>query len=86
MDTLELTGLMLTREAANRVVDALVSQEVTVDCRRVEAMTPSFMDEMMRSARERHIDLRFVGVPERLRGTLSFLERRYRKDSECWTS
>jgi hypothetical protein len=69
-------GLLLTRERGREVAEKLPSDErLCLDLRGVNAASPSFLDELIRSATRRGIELSFTNVPSRLKGQLGHLER-----------
>lgn len=79
MQTVELRRFdefLLTRELGRTVGERLPdSQHLLLDCRGVKAVSPSFLDELIRTAAERGVTLSFKNVPERTKHHLEILER-----------
>lgn len=72
----DFNALLLTRERGRQLGEALpVERHMVLDCRGVKAISPSFLDELIRTASERGIELSFKGVPDRLRPNLELLEQ-----------
>ncbi len=71
--------LLLTRERGRLVGESLPDdKELILDCRGVRAISPSFLDELIRVAARRNITLTFRNLPTRARRSLNRLERAQR--------
>jgi hypothetical protein len=68
--------LLLTRELGRDIGQKLPeSERLLVDCRGVKAISPSFLDELIRTTAERGIAISFENVPQRTKHQLAILER-----------
>jgi hypothetical protein len=68
--------LLLTREPGRHVGEALPREgRLCLDLRGVGAASPSFLDELIRTATRRGIELSFTNVPSRIKDHLGILER-----------
>lgn len=72
----DFDDLLLTRERGREVADKLPrASMLCLDLRGVNAASPSFLDELIRSATSLGIGLSFTNVPSRIKEQLGLLER-----------
>lgn len=68
--------ILVTRERGRGLADGLPPEsDVTLDFEGVRAASPSFLDQLRRSAEERGARLTFVNVSDQTRKVLDLLER-----------
>jgi hypothetical protein len=86
LPTVRLTDfddLLLTRERGRKVGLRLPQKaELRLDLRGVKAVSPSFLDELLRTTSRRGVAVSFTNVPARVKGNLAVLERVHGKKIE----
>jgi hypothetical protein len=72
----DFDDLLLTRERGRKIGRKLPREaKLCLDLRGVNAASPSFLDELIRTATTRGTELSFTNVPARTKRHLALLER-----------
>ncbi len=75
---LEFGDILLTRDTGRLVVSRLPKEDkLLLDCTGVQAITPSFLDEVVRLSSVRNTKVEFINFPHRLRSTISVIMRKH---------